>query len=78
MVPQGRRNIAAMMDVPINQARKGGGCYRHGLKDLNKSPKVQPNANVTPSIPSHQSINYEDEDEDELNSWIWRSSCKTK
>jgi hypothetical protein len=61
-----------------NQAKKGGVCITHGSKDLNKSPKVQPNANVTPSIPSCQSINYKDEDEEELNSWIWRSYRKTK
>jgi hypothetical protein len=33
---------------------------------------LQPNADVTPAIPPHQSImNYEDEEE--LNSWIWKS-----
>ena len=45
-----------------NQVVMGGVCVTHGSKDLNKSPKVQPNAYVTPSVPSCQSINYEDED----------------
>ena len=58
--------------------KEKGRCVTHGSKDLNKSPKVQPNANVTPSAPSCQSINYKDEDEEELNSWIWRSYRKTK
>jgi hypothetical protein len=43
-----------------------------GIKS-NNNPTLQPNANVTPVILSSQSINYEDEEE--LNSWIWKSNA---
>jgi hypothetical protein len=57
-------------------AQKGGVCYRHRTKSINinanNNPTIRPNA-VTSAIPPHQPMNYED-DEEELNSWIWRSS----
>ena len=37
----------------------------------------QPNAVTTPpAMPPHPSVNYEDEDEKELNSWIRRSNAR--
>ena len=60
-----------------SNAQKGGVCRRHfEIKANNINPTLQPNT-VTPAIPSRQSINYEDEDEEQLNSWIWRSSRRT-
>ena len=62
-----------------SNAQKGGVCRGHSSKRIkanNINPTLQPNT-VTPAIPSRQSINYEDEDEEQLNSWIWRSSRRT-
>ena len=60
-----------------SNAQKGGVCRRHfEIKANNINPTLQPNT-VTPAIPSRQSFNYEDEDEEQLNSWIWRSSRRT-
>jgi hypothetical protein len=56
-------------------AQKGGMCRRHPSKRINTNninPTLQPDA-VTSAIPHHLPMNYED-DEEELNSWIWRSS----
>jgi hypothetical protein len=53
---------------------EGGVCYMHrgksGINTNNNSTLVT-SANVTPPIPPHQSIDYEEEEE--LNSWIWKS-----
>jgi hypothetical protein len=61
-----------------NGVVKGGVCYRHRSKswsNSNNNPPLQPNT-VTPAIPPpHQLINYEDEEG--LNSWIWRSTPMT-
>ena len=59
---------------------KGGVCYRHRSKSINAKNNLtllQLNAGVTPAtIPFRQSIEYEDEEE--LNSWIWKSSHGTR
>ena len=55
-------------------AKKGGVCTRHRSKssiNANNIPTLQPNA-FPPSVLPHRSADYEDEEE--LNSWIWRSS----
>jgi hypothetical protein len=51
-----------------NQVVKGGVCYRH-LKKYGTCPEIPP-------TPPYQSINYEDEEE--LNSWIWKSRSHEK
>jgi hypothetical protein len=57
-----------------NARGKEGVCYRHreksGINTNNNSTLVS-NADVTPPIPPYQSIDYEEEEE--LNSWIWKS-----
>jgi hypothetical protein len=40
----------------------------------NNNLMLQPNAEVITAIPPHQLMNYEDEEE--LNSWIWRSNAR--
>ena len=57
-----------------SHAQKGGVCWRHSSKRIkaNNNPTIQSTA-VTSAIPPHLPMNYEDEEE-ELNSWIWRSS----
>ena len=64
-----------------SNVRKGGVCNKHPTKSsINAitNPTLQTNTDVTPVIPSCQSINYEEEEEEEeeeeLNSWIWKSS----
>jgi hypothetical protein len=48
-------------------------CIAANNSSNNNDLMLQPNADVLPAIPPHQSImNYEDEEE--LNSWIWKSS----
>jgi hypothetical protein len=63
------------IDVCTSNAKKGGVCYRHRLKSgiitLTTNPVLQSNA-VPPSVPPHQAVDYEDEEE--LNSWIRGSS----
>jgi hypothetical protein len=55
-----------------NQAQKGGVCVTHGKKNgINTNSTLVTSADVTPIIPPHQSIDYEEEEE--LNSWIWKS-----
>jgi len=55
-------------------AKKGGVCYRHCSKSINiYNNPLQGVITELPPIPSCQSINYEDEEE--LNTWIWRSCC---
>jgi hypothetical protein len=56
------------------QSVKGGVCYRHREKsgiNTNNNLTLVTSADVTPLIPPHQSIDYEEEEE--LNSWIWKS-----
>jgi hypothetical protein len=74
MVPRG--NNASLRDVTLNtqESQRGGVCTRHRSKGgilANSTPTLQPNADTTP-IPSRQSLHYEDEEG--LNSWIWKSS----
>jgi hypothetical protein len=40
----------------------------------NNIPTMQPNVDLITAIPPHQLMNYEDEEE--LNSWIWRSNAR--
>lgn len=59
-----------------SNTRKVGLCYRHGSKSFNaiNNPTLQPNADFTPiNDPPYQSTNYEDEEE--FDSWIWRSNA---
>jgi hypothetical protein len=59
-----------------NHSQKGGVCYRHcanGGTNSNNNPTLQPSIDIIPAIPPLQSVN--NEDEEELNSWILRSSC---
>ena len=60
-----------------SHAQKRGICRRHSSKRIkaNINPTIQSNA-VTSAIPPHLLMNYEDEEE-ELNSWIWRSTRLT-
>jgi hypothetical protein len=55
-------------------AIKGGVCKRHCSESINiiNNPASQAKGAVTPAIPPHQSICYDEEEE--LNSWIWRSN----
>jgi hypothetical protein len=61
-----------------NHAKKGGVCYRHRTKSINANdnPTLQLN-DVTSVMSHHLPMNYEDEEE-ELNSWIWRSSRRAR
>ena len=59
------------------QSRKGGVCYRHCSKNIKSKSKPAPQAKaVIPVIPPNQLINYEEEEA--INSWIWRSTPMTK
>jgi hypothetical protein len=56
--------------------RKGGLCWTHGAKvgsNANNNSTLQPSIDIIPAIPPFQSVN--NEDEEERNSWISRSSC---
>jgi hypothetical protein len=59
-----------------NKVKKGGVCYRHRSKSTiisTNNPTLEANIALPSSVPpSHQSTDYEDEEE--LNSWIWKSS----
>ena len=60
-------------------AQKAGLCKRHCSESINAiiNTAAQAKNTVTPSLPPSQSIDYEDEEE--LNSWIWRShACINK
>jgi hypothetical protein len=59
-------------------AKKGGVCYRHRSKSCsnsNNNPTLQPNTVTRAIPPPHQVINYEDEEA--INSWIWKSTPMT-
>jgi hypothetical protein len=51
---------------------KGGVCRRHGSTNINATN----NNHVTPVIASRRSVDYDYEEEEELNSWIWRSNAR--
>ena len=53
-----------------NQVYKGGVCRRHSSKNLNATN----NNHVTPVIASRRSVDYDYEEEEGLNSWIWKST----
>jgi hypothetical protein len=53
-----------------NNAKKEGVCWRHRSKNINATK----NNDVTPVIASRRSADYEEEEE--LNSWIWRSNAR--
>jgi hypothetical protein len=53
-----------------NRVQKGGVCWRHGSKNINAAK----NNHVTPVIASCRSADYEEEEE--LNSSIWRSNAR--
>ena len=58
----------------VNKAyHKGGVCCRHRSKSIITltNPVLQSNA-IPPSVPPHQAVDYENEEE--LNTWIWGSS----
>jgi hypothetical protein len=55
-----------------NQVKQGGFCKRHGSTNINAT-----NTNDgTPIIASRRSVDYDYEEEEELNSWIWRSNAR--
>jgi hypothetical protein len=56
-----------------NGAAKEGVCCMHGSKSINTNniSTIQSNAIPSSIPPLHQSIDYEEEEE--LNSWIWKS-----
>jgi hypothetical protein len=60
------------LDGCTNNAKKGV-CYRHRTKITNANNKSEQPPNVVPStVPARQLVKFDDEEE--LNSWIWRSS----
>ena len=55
-----------------NGVVNGGVCRRHSSTNINAT-----NSNdVTPVIASRRSVDYDYEEEEELNSWIWRSTAR--
>jgi hypothetical protein len=55
--------------------QKGGVCYRHRSRKVSTHrTTLEPNA--VPPVPHNQVVDYEDEEE--LNSWIWRSQAHIK
>jgi hypothetical protein len=53
------------------------GCTKYpqgkdGGTNSNNNPTLQPSIDIIPAIPPFPSVHYEDEEE--RNSWIWRSS----
>lgn len=54
-----------------NQVQNGGVCVTHH-HGANLTPKQPPNLVPTLLLPSHQLVNFDDEDE--LGAWIWRSN----
>jgi hypothetical protein len=71
-VTHGAKRKRCSFEGCSTQSRKGGVCYRHCSKIIKSKSNLAPAKAVIPVIPPHQLIDYEDEDE--LNSWIWRSS----
>ena len=63
-----RGNDAALKDVLMLLLV----CERHCSESITINNPLQEAITMVPPIPSCQSMNFEDEEE--LNSWIWRSS----
>jgi hypothetical protein len=76
-VTHGAKKKLCSFDGCTKQVQKGGVCYKHGSKSIItlNNPVLQSNA-IPPSVPPHQAVDYDDEEE--LNSWIWRSSRMTR
>jgi hypothetical protein len=72
-ITHGAKHKRCSFEGCTNGARKRGVCVTHGEKsgiNTNNNSTLVSSANVTPPILPHQSI---DSDEEELNSWIWKS-----
>jgi hypothetical protein len=61
-----------IFDGCTNHARKGGVCRRHSSKNINAAN----NNDGTHVIASRRSVDYDFEEEEERNSWIWRSNAQ--
>lgn len=74
-VTHGAKLKQCSLDGCTNNAKKGGLCYRHRSKITNANNNSEQPPNVVPlAVPARQLVNFDDEEE--LNSWIWRS-CPT-
>jgi hypothetical protein len=71
-VTHGARKKRCSFKECTNQVQKGGVCRRHGSKNINATN----NNDVTPVIASRRLVDYDYEEEEELNSWIWRSNIR--